>query len=448
MAVKAGQILWNANGYVIDRIQTAGVTNLNIPTERVHEVGNFQTISIIRDIPDLTFEIQSFDTSADTEAVMLGLAKGQQGPGLDSYDPGNVPGGFMTFDTSIPIDVISPFRSAQSAFNATKGVVIPYLTLETVAYKFGLKANAEQTFSFRGDSIYYCPGSPYLDKFTRGASPNPAFTLSQQAQPYVESGVTQYALGVTWKDIASQTFGRLFLNVGNNSTPSKDYYDTTVGSVTTVTLNAASAALIPSTAIITITYSSATQSNYPQTVNTPALATKPGAIRSKDIDVYAGFGGGATPTMVRVPGVQAVDIQRKVNLQPDEEFGNAHYVSQDWDTADVTGTLQIKPVDVGHFISQVQQFAGVTNTNAVSGPLTSPPLELQIRISNPDTGALLKVLTIPDATFSAPPMTGKVQTKADISFKWESNGGLLYVDQGPGIPLSDLGLYGGGTATI
>ena len=49
MAIKAGQILHDAEGYVIDRIQSAGVGSLNIPEEKIKELGNFNTVATVRD---------------------------------------------------------------------------------------------------------------------------------------------------------------------------------------------------------------------------------------------------------------------------------------------------------------------------------------------------------------------------------------------------------------
>lgn len=36
MAIKAGKIIHDVNGYVIDRIQTGGPDSLNIPEEKIY----------------------------------------------------------------------------------------------------------------------------------------------------------------------------------------------------------------------------------------------------------------------------------------------------------------------------------------------------------------------------------------------------------------------------
>lgn len=401
MAIRAGQILFDANGFIVDRIQTGGVTNLNIPTERVHEVGNFQTVAIVRDTPDLTFELESLDVSTEIEALLLGI------------DPTTVTSGqCLDFLNSQPINVISPFKSDQNKFDAIRGVAIPVLTLENLTYRFGLKSNATETFTLRGDGIYYIPGTPYLDVKTGGSS---SYTFDHgPALVYREQGVVIYALGVCWIDLTTGTYKRLFHNI--------DYTDTATG----ITL--AAGVTIPSTAKVYITYGSATTATYDQTVNASS-SVKPGAVRSKDIDVYLGVGTGATPAMIRVRGVQSVEVTRRVNLQQDEEFGNTHYISQDYDTADVNGTLAIRATDVSSLIQAVQDFTGVSHSE-VAGPFTSPPIAMEIRINDPDTGVTLKTIYVPDATFTAPPLQGRVQQKLDTTFRWESEGGLLQVFRG------------------
>ena len=147
MSIRGSQILHDVNGYVVDRIQTAGPGSLNIPEEKVYELGNFETLATVRDIPDLSFSLQSFDVSCEFEALLLGknpttLTANQE----------------LDFVNHVPIDVISPFKSRRGAFDIVKGVAVPYLTLERASYPYGLRQNASQEFSLKGDSIYYTQG--------------------------------------------------------------------------------------------------------------------------------------------------------------------------------------------------------------------------------------------------------------------------------------------------
>jgi hypothetical protein len=405
VAVRAGQILFDANGFVVDRIQSGGVTNLNNPATKVAEVGNFQNVGIVYDIPDLTFEIQSVDVSTDIEALLVGMD-----PSTVVAEPG---GTTIDFLGSVPLDVISPFRSSQYHFDIVRGLVIPYLTLETVAYKYGIRANAEETFTLRGDAIYYCPGIPWRDTFP-GGSTSYDF-VNGPAIVYHEQGDTIYALGVSWYDSTTGLYQRLFHGA------TFDYTDTSTG----ITLNAG--VTIPDTATVSIMYSSNVPRTFPQSSSTP-ISVKPAAIRHKDIDVFLS-NGAATPTWTRLTGVQSFDCTRKVTLQADEEFGNPHIISQDYDVPDVSGTLGIKGRDPADIVAKAQLMAGAPS-GEVSGPLTSPPIAMAVRLNHPDTGAPLKTILIPDAVFTAPPANARVNQKLESSLKFDSDSGAIQVFKG------------------
>jgi len=308
----------------------------------------------------LSFDINSVDVTTDFEATSVNIAHGAvtTGPGGTTLD----------FQNSIPIDILSDFRSGNFLFNVVRGLVIPYLTLETVAYKYGLKANAEQTFTYRGDAIYYVPGIPYRDTAAGGSA---SYDFANgPAIVYHEAGVAIYALGVCWVDATTGLYKRLIHG--------QDYTDTDTG----ITL-VGGAGATPGTSVVSICYASAVPKTITQAQSSSSTAVKPGAVRSKNIDIYIGSGG-ATPVMSRLTGVQSFDVTRKVTLQNDEEFGNSHYVSSDYDVPDVSGTIGLKGVDPLDVIAKIQELAGVS-TDEVAGPLTSPSVQVEARISNPDT---------------------------------------------------------------
>jgi hypothetical protein len=413
MSVRSGQILWDVNGFVIDRIQTGGVNNLNIPTERVAELGNFQTAGIIRDIPDLSFQLQSYDVSTDVEAMMVGLAPTAVAGGTGASPTPTQ----LDFLSTVPIDVTSPFRAGQNVFNVVNGVVIPYLSLESVAYKFGLKADAEETFSLRGDSIYYVPGVPVQETFAGGAT---TYTYTHgPATVYHELGNAIYALSVWWSDPTTGLYKRLFHG--------QDYTD----SPTALTFNAG--VTCPGTSRVHVCYGTAATAStsppyyYGPTALSP-VSVKPAAIRSKDMDVYI-TSPSASPTMLRLSGVQSFDATWKVTLTNDEEFGNPHYVSSSFDIPDVSGTIGLKGVDPNDVISKIQQLAGVPSAE-IAGPLTSPPLAIEARLRDPSTHNLLKTIYCPDATITAPAIQGRVNQRLETSFTWNSNSGVFYVYKG------------------
>lgn len=401
MAVKAGQILHDIHGFVVDRIQTGGVSSLNIPEEKVYELGNFKTVATVRDTPDLSFEVESLDVSTEIEAIVTGA------------DPTTtVEGQEFDFLESQPLDVISPFKAGQGLFTVVRGIVVPYLTIENATYRFGTRANASQTFTFRGDSVYYVTGVPYYESFA-GNGATATFNLANTAIVYSEGADNLFVLSAC-VIFADGTARRLFYG---------DDYTDTANSIT-LTDPASDA---PAGSTVKVVYGSAAAKTYPQAVH-QGVSVKPAAVRGKDIDVYVGTNA-ATPVFSRWSGVQSFEASRRVNLDNDSEFGNAHFVSQDYDTAEVSGNVALRPRDPADLWEKIHQVANVPS-NEVVGALTSVPLPMELRVNDPDTGVRVKTLYVPDARFQIPSVQGRVQTKTDVTFNWTSDTGTLLVYKG------------------
>lgn len=402
MAIKGADLLHVGNKVLIERAQTAGPGQVNLSPEKIYELGNYQTVATVRDIPDLSFEMESFDTSTEFEALLLGI------------DPTTtVDGDEFDFIEAVPLDVISPFKDKSGSFDVIRGIALPYLTLENLTYRFGVGQNATQQATLRGDGIYYIPGSPYVQQFTLTSGTNQAYTLSHTAIPYIESGDTLTALSVCAKNPTTHEYKRLFYG--------EDYLNTSTS--ITVLDDLVSEGFTR----LHVTYGSTTTANYPQSVH-PSELLKPAAVRAKDIDVYVSDGV-STPALVRWKGVQNFEVTRRVNLDKDEEFGNSRIVAQDYDTADVNGSVTVKAADAEYLFSLIQQVANVPS-NQIAGALTSTPLEVELRINHPQTGDRIKTLYIPDARFQVPAVQGRVQQKLTTQFTFTSDGGSLLVYQG------------------
>jgi hypothetical protein len=478
MAIKAGQILHSANNFVVDRIQTGGPGNLNIPQDKVYELGNYQSVGIVRDIPDLTFSLDCLDVDTEIEALLTGSVD----PGADATSTK------YTLGTSKPIDILSPWKSPYGDFAIVRGVAIPNLALESASYRYGLRDNAGEQFSLRGDSIYYVPGTPYQD-ILAGDGATTVFPFAHTALVYTEGGVTLYALSVTVN--------------GTRMTRGADYTETATG----VTFLTAPANL----AKISLVYGSATAGSMPQSVH-QGLAVKPAAIRGKDIDVFfstlVSVGGGVTnkaltsnvvtlttasphglalgdsvtivgvdstfdgayttttgttgstikyakvhadvtsaagtgqarkAVEVRWPDVQSVTVDWKVTLEDDYEFGNARAVARDFaDVPAVSGAIEIKPRSVEALFTRLQQITGVPATDII-GPQSSVAGALRIEIRNPESGGstvvaagtVLKTHYVPAARFTIPGYEGRVQQKLTTTVNYESDDGVLETYKGP-----------------
>jgi hypothetical protein len=482
MAIRASQMLHVGNGtVVVDRIQSGGPGQLNIPTERIEELGNYKAVAVIRDVPDLTFPWTSLDVSLENEALLAGSYAGRKvtdavtngtttltsatasftsadvgrqvvvwGAGTGgadlvttiasvtdgttavltvaatSTDTGQtlriLPDG-IDLATAVPIDIASQFKAGVSATDPTAvvaAVAVPFVLLESMSYSFGYSTDAQQQAQLRGDTIFYCPGALYVETAVGTGSSGQTIVTAQPA----------YA--------SSEADGRRVIAVTANSTRltlGVDYTETygtiTAGAaVTTVNLNATYA----STDNLRIIYSSPTLKQYADSANEDATI-KPAAVRGKDIEVYVG---GYDPNDVagsqahRWTGVQSVKLDWKVTVEKDQEFGNYYAVAVDYtDVPDVTGSVDIKPRDPADLAAKIREAAGITDATQMLGPTSSVPLALDIVIKDaqtqPGVSKVIKRFHVADARFTLPGYTGQVKQKLTVTVPFTSDQGALVV---------------------
>lgn len=422
MAIKSGDLIQVGNQILVDRAQTAGPGTLNVPTETIYELGNYRSVAVVRGIPDLTYSLESFDASAELEALLTGAVTSdvaEETGGADQYS--SIADGTM-FDLGavLPLDVVSEFKAGRSSatpFDVKASVAIPYLNMESISYRFGLTDNANQTISLRGDSIFYSGGSAYVETTVGSGVAGQTVTVTNAVIPYHGDVLNpvKYVLGVSLK-----SGRRLFLG--------SDYTEAATGtatdgsrSVTVTILDAVSAS-----DTIRVVYQSPVAAVYPQISHSVASAVRPAAIKGKDIEVRVG---GVTITD-RWSGVQSVTVEERLTLSQDLEFGNAQAVSQDYDIPAVTGTVEIKPRDVDELLKRVRQASGVATDTEVIGANTAVPVPVEILLHSPDTGVVLKTLYIPDAVLTMPAFSGQVNNKLTVSFPFTSNSGVLQVFKG------------------
>lgn len=400
MAVKAGQLLHDAHGFVIDRIQTGGVSNLSIPEERINELGNFDSVATVRDTPDLSFDLESFDMSTELEAL------------LTFTDPtAAVAGTEYDLDDAKPLDIISPFKPATNVYEIQHGLIVPYLTLESSTYRFAVRQNGTQQHTLRGDAYFFVPGTPYYEEFD-GDGGTATFNLSNTALDYQYGGDTQHVVAacVVFSD---GSYKRLFYGDDYTDTDS----DITISDPANDT---------PAGSTLRVCYGSATLATYPATVH-EGVSTKPAAVRAKNIDIYIGTNA-ATPTFTRWTSVQSFEVTRRVTLDADEEFGNPFYVSQDYDVPEVSGSITVRPRDLDELWDKVYEVADV-NADEIAGPLTAVALPMEVRVTD-DDGVRVKTFYTPDARFTVPGLQGRVQQKLEPQFNFSSDTGSLKIYEG------------------
>ena len=482
MAVRGGDIIHVGNDVVlVDRLQTAGPGNVNVRQEQIYELGNYRSVGSVSDIPELTFNLESFDVSCEMEAFLLRKPVAT----THVYDPTRAR--LVNIKTAF-----KPGKAADNAFDTVNSAGIPALRLESLEYRFGVgNQNATQTVSLRGDSLYYSPGTTYIQEEAGTNAAGQTIALDQPAYEIIESGIARRTLAITAGD--------------RRLVPGQDYTENVTGiangaGTVTVTIREA----VPVTETISVMYASPTTEVFPQSVhaavsgvyttlaadvaagvdtltltadpgfkvgdaiaigNTGAeLAqvesitgttltltaplgdahtggvavaqyvptVKPGALRGKHIDLYVGPAhpvgtDKGTALGTRRGGIQSAQVNWRAQLQNDEELGSATYTDVSFEVPEVSGQFTVRPATPQAMVALMQDLVGESN-RARSTQLTDAPLlDVQVLLRNPLDGRVIKRLHVPDARFTLPGYSGRVQQKTDLSPQFRSDQGLLYV---------------------
>lgn len=403
MAIKAGQILHVGNGFLVDRIQSAGAGSVNVNTERIEELGNYQAVATIRDIPDLSFEMETFDMGTEIHELLFGAGAG------------DIAGTEYAVETAIqPMDIISPFKG-EGLFTTVRGLAIPFLNVESLAYNFSIDNPAALTVGLRGDSIFYVPGSVYREAFV-GDGAATAFTfgagtggIAGPALKSVIDGANWFVLGAMTEDTTTtpSTFKRLRRTI--------DYTDT----ATEITIVGPT---LPATTNLFVVYGNATAATYLQSVHKGVTAATPAAVKGRNIEVQLA---GASWL-----GVQSASVEWRATLERDEEFNNPNVVDQDFDVPEVSGTVTMKAATAAALFDQILDAHGITSPDIVNAVTEPPQLDLRIIVRSPLDGSVLQTLQVPDAQFDPEAIAGQVGNKLEVDFNYQSAGGDLNVYKG------------------
>lgn len=394
MAVKAGQIIHTGDTVLVQRLQTAGPGQLNINQQRIAELGNYKSVAVTRDTPDLTFTMESYDVTTAPEALFV--------KGSSPYDMGKPKNIDITSQWKAGEDTDTPFQVVES-------VAIPQLALESLSYRFGIRDNAAQTFTLRGDSIFYNPGATLVEEFVATGTAGQIIALAHPAGAYNGDAVAGP------RRLLNLSVGgkRLIYGVDYTETPSG------AGAFRTTTATIIGAQVTGAT--IKAVYFTNDVTSYAQSVHT-APSVKPAAIRGKDITLL--FNGVALTD--RWTGIQSVNIDQRFTIQRDEEMGNPYAVATDYsDVPTVSGSMTIRFRDPQDFHARLVEALGIASATEAIGPLKGTPRRLDVVLHHPDTGAVLKTLEVPDAVVALPGYSARVNTKLDMQLNFESESGTL-----------------------
>lgn len=331
VAIKSGEIIHVGNDVVlIDRLQTAGPGAINIRRETIYELGNYRSVGQVSDIPDLTFTLESFDVSTEIEAFLLRAN----------------PQTTHTYDLTLApvVNIKSAFKRGKNdaaPYDTAASAAVPCLRLEQMQYRFGVgNANARQTATLRGDSLYYNPGSCYIQEVNGSGSANQTIVLTHPAQAVTEGGVTRRTLAIT--------AGNRRLLYGVDYTEQVGAVTGSAASVTVTLLDA-----VAVTDKVAVTYSSPDVEAFPQSVH--ALVT--GVSDSLGADAAAGA---STLTLVGTTAFP-VGLNIVVGTGPSAEIASVQ--SQSGSTVTLVGPLVNAHTSGAH----VAQFAPTVKPAALRG---------------------------------------------------------------------------------
>lgn len=402
MSIRAGSILHLSGNYVIDRIQQAGLGNVNLPIETIREVGNRQVVDKIPQEPDFTFSMQDLDVSTDIMAWLTGAAPGGSGsaaaPGAS--DPEGTQ--YNWLDCAM-VNIPSPWKKPESGSAGVieAGHLIPGYYPTKVSYNFGVTDNASQTVELSGGSFYYGKGCPREEDFT-GDGVTKAFATAENAVHTRRGG----AEGTDFRSV----FGVIV--DGELQTEEVDY---TVsggaewpGSTATVTFTVAP----ESGADIRIAYFTSAAHSFPQSVHASTL-TKPGAVRGRNIRVLVDG--------VRIGGIQTATLEGTVEGTVERELGTEDITGRVVNGTDANGTLTIRSKNKDAFFAVMKALTDVDGEKEVWGWFNNNTVKLEIQIENPkNPSQIIKTLLVEDAKFQPPGTPAQVNQATDFAFNFSS----------------------------
>lgn len=421
MAMKAADLLHVGRGtFLLDRLQNAGPSGLNIPTEVIKELGNYKSVATVRDTPDLTFSAQSFDVTTELERMLTGYAAS-----------GALPVGGLDLTSCTTLDVvgmIKPGASASAPFDALRSVACPLLYPERVSYRFAVQANSTVDITLRGDSIYYAPGTAYVQSALGAALVAGALELSHPAGIYTNNGADTRVLAVSLNG-QRQVEGTDFTVTVDTGQETEAY-----ATGTTVTFAVAPAASDK----VSVTYFSNAIASFPQ-VTHPTASAKPAAVKGRGIRVYIGGFNATDPGSSagnRWSGVQSATVEWAVSVAKDYELGNANATTVEAeDVPTVNGTVSLRARNSAELFTRLRQITGVTDVNKAIGPDNAVELPLDILVLDSE-GYAHKRLHVPDARFSLPGYNAQVGQRVDLELNYTSDSGTLMVFEDGDLPWS------------
>lgn len=411
MSIRAGSIVTVGGRNVIDRLQSAGLGDANIPIDTIREIGNDLVVDKVPGDPDFTFSMESWDVSTDLMAFLHGGIGNQvvaQPPGY--ADPA---GTQYRWEDCQFVNITSPWKrnTGNAGGNISAGLIIPAYYPTRLSYRFGITDMASQTIELSGGSFYYAQAAP-VEETAVGDGVQTAFVTSEAARALRLGGPG----GTTFQRVFGVLVGGVLMVKG------VDYEETSaaVGAasgVATITFTNAPAVA----AQVRFVYFTEVAKAYPQAVNADAIV-KPGAVRGRNIVLLVGERG---VNQLRLPGVQTLEFEATVDGEVDRELGNAEVIGRTINGTDVTGTATIRPKDIGAFFETLSLVTG-RDPDEVFDYINLEQTPVEVQIQNPkNPGEILKTIYVDQGQFQPPGTPARVNQATDFSFAFNAVDGTF-----------------------
>lgn len=417
MSIQAGSIIHVGGNNVIDRIQSAGLGDVRVPTEVIREVGNNEIVDKVPGDADFTFTLESFDVSTELEAWLTGKQATGTGSGQGAGDTDAAGTAYDWADCGF-LNITSPWKdpSTGSAGIVEAGHLVPGYYARRITYRYGVTDNGTEEVELAGGSYYYAQGSP-REQFETGNNSTQDFATDDAAIAHRIGGVE------------GSSFRRVFGVIvdGELQTRDVDYTESSPANdsdaVATVHFIAA-----PGTgADIRFTYFAPVSEgdSFPDTVHASTVV-KPGAVRGRNICVYLGSGS----SRAKLGGIQAFELEATVDGEVEREFCNIEIVGLTINGRDCNGTVTVRAKNKDAFFDVVAKTTGV-DENEVIGFLNTHEIPLEVEIQNPkNPSQILKTLYVDDAIFDVPGTPAKVNSPTDFAMRFESRSGTYTAYKG------------------
>lgn len=405
MSIPAGSLVHVAGKNVLDRLQSAGLGDVNLPIETIRETGNREVVDKVTGEPDFTFSMESYDASTEVMAWLTGEIGTGVGSalGAGAADPNGTEYSWLDAATRC-LNIISPWKdeATGSAGDVEAGVLIPGYYPTKLNMRFGVTDNSTFTVEFGGGSFFYAKATPEEDFFTSTAGQK-NFESAHPTIHYRKGG----AKGTTFRDVFGvivdgdlQTEDVDYVVSGGNGTKAKVEF--TVGQ--------------EEGADVRFCYFTSDAKSYPQNVH-PAVTVKPGAVRGKNIRIVIDG--------QRVGNGQSFELEATVDGEVEREMGNEEIIGRTVNGTDANGTFTVRSKDADAFFALLKEITGVEE-DEVYGWFNDNTVQLDIEIENPkNPGSILKTVRVKQAKFQPPGTPARVNQPTDFAISWSAVDGTF-----------------------